>query len=58
MEIIKTIALLCQLKTSQKIDIIEKKQLQCQQYYINCLDNPTNYSYKSLSSCIKKEGYK
>ena len=54
MEIIKTIALLCQLKISQKVDIIEKKQLKCQQYYMNCLDNPLNYNYKNLSNCIKK----
>lgn len=53
MEIIKTIALLCQLKT-QKVDIIEKKQLKCQQYYMDCLNSPLNYSYKSLSNCIKK----
>lgn len=52
---IKTIALLCQLKISKDIDLVEKKQLKCQQYYVKCLDNPLNSNYKTLSKCIKQK---
>jgi hypothetical protein len=55
MELIKAIVLLCQLHASEKIEIVEKKQLQCQQYYVKCLDNPLNANYKTLSKCIKEK---
>jgi hypothetical protein len=56
MEIIATIAALCQLNTgadgTSLLELIQKKQLQCQQYYVKCLDNPVNRNYKTLSKCI------
>jgi hypothetical protein len=55
MELIKTIALLCQLQASKNLEAVEKKQLQCQQYYVKCLDNPLNANYKTLSKCIKEK---
>jgi hypothetical protein len=58
MEILQTIALLCQLNgagadSAHLIEYAEKKQLSCQQYYIKCL---TSYvvSYGDLSRCVKE----
>jgi hypothetical protein len=56
MDIIQTIALLCQLNgagadSAHLIEYAEKKQLKCQQYYTKCLD-PINSSYRTLSKCI------
>ena len=56
MELLQTIALLCQIKISNaNLDVIEKKQLKCQQYYVGCLGNPLNSNYKTLSKCIKEK---
>lgn len=57
MELLQTIALLCQLNGSGAdsiflINAVERKQLECQQYYINCLD-PVNANYKPIAKCIK-----
>jgi hypothetical protein len=49
MEILQTIALLCQL--SGVGVYAENAQLSCQQYYVKCLD-PLNTNYKTLSKCI------
>jgi len=56
MDIIQIIALLCQINgagadSATLISYTEKKQLQCQQYYIKCLD-PINSNYRTLSKCI------
>jgi hypothetical protein len=57
MEIIQTIALLCNLYTGADgislIEVVKKSQLECQQYYIKCLD-PLNTNYKTLSKCIRE----
>lgn len=55
MEILQTIALLCQI-SGQDIKTVENKQFECQKYYIKCLD-PNGYlsTYKSLSKCIKEK---
>ncbi len=58
MEIIQTIALLCQLNgagadSSSNIQMTSKLQLSCQQYYVKCID-PVNASYKTLAKCIKE----
>lgn len=57
MEIIQTIALLCQLKSGADsvwlIEKIQKDQLLCHQYYVNCLD-PLNTNYKSLAKCVSE----
>jgi hypothetical protein len=57
MEIVRTIALLCQLNgagsdSASLIEFTEKKQLQCQQYYMKCLDGGFLGDYKNLSKCI------
>jgi hypothetical protein len=55
MEILRTIAFLCTLSSPREsADYIEKKQLECQQYYVKCLnaDNLTNY--KQLTGCVQK----
>lgn len=51
MELIQTIALLCQL--SGNTYATEEKQLSCQQYYIKCL-NSNLPNYKDLAKCIKE----
>lgn len=57
MEIIQTIALLCNLYTGADvislIEVVKKSQLECQQYYVKCLD-PLNTNYKTLSKCIRE----
>jgi hypothetical protein len=50
MDILQTIALLCQLNGYDARATIEI-QLQCQQYYVKCLD-PLNAGYKTLAKCI------
>jgi len=58
MEIIQTIALLCNINTGVDgvylIEVIKKSQLECQQYYVKCLD-PVNTNYKTLSKCIRNK---
>jgi hypothetical protein len=59
MELLQTIVLLCQLNgagadSSHLIEYAEKKQLQCQQYYIKCLNSDNLATYKDLSKCIKE----
>ncbi len=58
MELLKTIVLLCQLNgagadSGSLIDYAEKRQLQCQQYYIKCLSSDNLSTYKNLSQCIQ-----
>ena len=59
MEIIKTIALLCQLNagvvTPTQIDYLEKKQFQCQRYYVKCMDGGFLGDYKNLSKCMTQK---
>lgn len=56
MELLKTIALLCNLHTganeSYNIEIVRKIELECQKTYIKCLGNEINANYKTLSKCI------
>lgn len=57
MEILQTIALLCQLNgagsdSATIIQYVAKRQLECQQYFINCV-NPINANYKTLSKCVQ-----
>ena len=51
MELIQTIALLCQLSGASYAT--EEKQLSCQKYYVNCL-NSNQSNYKDLAKCIKE----
>jgi hypothetical protein len=56
-EILKTITLLCQLNGAggdsfSITEHVEKKQLQCQQYYVKCLNSDNLAAYKTLSKCI------
>jgi hypothetical protein len=53
MEIIQAIALLCQLNGVEGLSYVERVQLTCQQYYVQCID-PVNASYKTLAKCIKE----
>jgi hypothetical protein len=50
MDILQTIALLCQLNGVGG-NFAVKAHLQCQQYYVKCLD-PLNAGYKTLAKCI------
>jgi len=59
MSIIKTIAILCQLNgagadSGSITDYVEKKQLQCQKYYVICLGSPIEHNYKTLAKCISE----
>lgn len=51
MEILQTIAILCQLNGVSGNAAIQI-QLQCQQYYVKCLGNEINSNYKTLSKCV------
>jgi hypothetical protein len=60
MEIIQTIALLCQLNgagadSASLIDYTQKKQMECQKYYIKCLDGGFLGDYKNLAKCISQK---
>jgi hypothetical protein len=52
MELLRTIAFLCTVTSgTDSANRIEKLQLECQQYYVKCLSNTSNY--KDISKCIK-----
>jgi hypothetical protein len=51
MEILQTIAILCQLN-GWDASASQKVQLSCQQYYIKCLGSEINSNYKTLSKCV------
>jgi hypothetical protein len=51
MEILQTIALLCQMMGGDSY--ARQKQLECQQYYIKCLANNNLSTYKDLSKCVQ-----
>lgn len=55
MEILQTIALLCQIGTAYDTPTaIDEKQLRCQKYYVTCLgDAAALTTYKQLAKCIK-----
>ena len=59
MTIIKTIAILCQLNGAgadsfHVAEYVERKQLQCQQYYVKCLGSPIEHNYKTLAKCVSE----
>lgn len=59
MEIVKAIVLLCQINGAGAdsihiMQLVEKRQLQCQQYYIKCLGSNTLSGYKNLSKCVQE----
>lgn len=51
MEILKTIAILCQLNGWDAHASV-KVQLDCQKYYLKCLGTEINSNYKTLSKCV------
>ena len=51
MEILRTIAFLCTVTSGSTYPAgIEKIQLECQKYYVKCLNNTS--TYKDVSKCI------
>jgi len=57
MELLRTIAFLCTVTSgTDSANRIEKIQLDCQQYYVKCLSNTSNY--KDISKCIKERKLK
>jgi hypothetical protein len=54
MEILQTIALLCQLSGNNSTYYISEKQLECQQYYIKCLGNVPLSTYKDFTKCVQE----
>jgi hypothetical protein len=54
MELLKTIALLCQLSGNNSTYYISEKQLECQQYYIKCLKNAPLSTYKDFTKCVQE----
>jgi hypothetical protein len=57
MELLRTIAFLCTVTSgTDSANRIEKIQLECQQYYVKCLSNTSNY--KDISKCIKERKLK
>jgi hypothetical protein len=56
MELLRTIALLCQINGStEPAQVIDKMQLTCQKYYVTCLNSSMLGTYKDLSACIKEK---
>jgi hypothetical protein len=58
MEILQTIALLCQLNGAGADSMFlilrtQEIQVQCQKYYITCLANNNLSTYKDLSKCVQ-----
>lgn len=53
MEILQTIALLCQISGSNPYTVSEV-QLKCQKDYITCLATNNLSTYKDLSKCIQE----
>ena len=53
MELLQTIALLCQINGNNSAFYVSEKQLECQKYYIICLSNNKLASYKDLSKCVQ-----
>lgn len=54
MEILQTIALLCQIGANGSTFFVSEKQLECQKYYISCLSNNDLATYKNLSKCVQE----
>lgn len=59
MIVLKIIAILCQLNgagadSGSLVEYTEKKQLQCQQYYVKCLGSPIEHNYKTLAKCVSE----
>jgi hypothetical protein len=52
MEILQTIALLCQMMGGDSY--ARQKQLECQKYYITCLSSNNLATYKDLSKCVQE----
>jgi hypothetical protein len=57
MQLVNVIVLLCQLNTGANTDghlyRLEARQLECQQYYIKCLDR-LGYFDSNLRNCVLK----
>lgn len=53
MELIKVIALLCQVGSGESTGWVMDKQLECQKYYIECMEG--KFKTKRLVACIKKK---
>lgn len=53
MELLQTIALLCQLN-GWDASAAMRVQLDCQKYYISCLGSEINSNYKTLSKCVQE----
>ncbi len=57
LELIKIIALLCQLNDSSRGHSSEHDQLTCQKYYIKCVDGGNHFDNgKKLEECVLKKG--
>ena len=54
MEILQTIALLCQISGNNSTFYVSEKQLECQKYYVTCLANNNLATYRNLSKCLQE----
>lgn len=54
MELLQAIALLCQVSSNNSYDYIQEKQLLCQKYYIECVNDRYLTEFFALKECIKK----
>jgi len=54
MEIIQAIALLCHISGDNSAFYVSQKQLECQQYYIKCINSDNLTTYKTLSKCVRE----
>ncbi len=54
MEVIQAIALLCQVNNVATLKEVASRQLECQKYYIKCLDKRAYYGLFELKECIKE----
>jgi len=53
MELLQTIAIMCQLHTGHP-DYVQLKQTRCQQYYVKCVDRKSNQKAILKSTLPKK----
>jgi len=55
MELIRTIALLCSFASEASPSEIDKQQLKCQKYYMDCMEaKRLDGTYKHLATCLRE----
>ena len=54
MDILKLIAFICHITSTDSAKLTDKAQLECQKYYVKCLKPDERFhTYKTISKCIE-----